>query len=54
MEVFGVQLGGKGERFSKVQVPDGIASRFEVLNISVGVSIILQINLPQQTSRILY
>ena len=42
---------GKESAFFKVQVPDGIASRFEVLNISVGVSIIPTINLPQQTSR---
>lgn len=44
---------GKESAFFKVQVPDGIASRFEVLNISVGVSIIPTINLPlpPQTSR---
>lgn len=38
---------GKESAFFKVQVPESIASRFEVLGISLGVSIIPTINLPQ-------
>ena len=38
---------GRESAFFKVQVPDSTASRFEILTISLGISIIPTINLPQ-------
>lgn len=41
---------GKESAFFKVQVPESIAHRFEVLGISLGVSIIPTINLPSKSN----
>ena len=40
---------GKESAFFKVQVPESIANRFEVLSASIGISILPTMNLPNQS-----
>lgn len=43
---------GKESAFFKVQVPESISNRFEVLSASLGISILPTINLPSQSGQL--